>query len=57
MLFNSAITLLNTINQKNHRLQYINVCSTFKFAEIHICFINENNLTAKIYVKDVPLSC
>lgn len=57
MIFNSAITLLNTINQKNHRLKYINVYSTFKFAEIHICFINENNLTAKIYVKDVPLSC
>ena len=52
-----AITPLNTINHKKHRLQYINVCSTFKFGEIHICLIHENNVTAKIHVKDVPLSC
>lgn len=44
-------------SKQNHRFQYINICSTFKFVEIHICFINENNPAVKMCVKDVPLSC
>lgn len=44
-------------SKQNHRFQYINICSTFKFVEIHICFINENNPAVKMCVKEVPLSC